>query len=122
MLRKTVIAVALLGVIAGLPYYLYSRITHARREAVYTAKMTEFQRDLRIGMTRDEVLNYLRWHSPVYNAVQYGGSKAVTYQIKVGEEPGDGVVCKSWTVYVVMEFGPTDHLSTIHLSRIGTCI
>ena len=50
-----------------------------------------------MGMDRVEVQKYLDSRRVDYHAVKYGGSDADTYEIKIGEEPGN-LVCEHWTV------------------------
>jgi hypothetical protein len=99
----------------------YSKITHARREVSYRVAIAPFKRDLRIGMDRTEVKNYLNSHRIICNTVRYGGSDGDTCEIKIGEEP-DGIFCDPWTVYIALEFSPSDKLREIHIRKIGTCL
>jgi hypothetical protein len=94
---RKVIAVALVGVVLVSAWLVYSKVTQARREAAHRTALAPFQHDLRMGMDRVEVQKYLDSRRVDYHAVKYGGSDADTYEIKIGEEPGN-LVCEHWTV------------------------
>lgn len=83
--------------------------------------MAPFQRDLRLGTARTDVAKYLTSRNIVYNGVKYGGADGWTYQVKVGEEPGN-LVCEPWMVYIAMEFDASDRLYDVHLRKVGTCL
>ena len=119
MRKGIVLAVFVVALITT--WLTYSKITQARREASYGVAIAPFKRDLRIGMDRTEVKNYLNSHSVICNAVHYGGSDGETCEIKIGEEP-DGIFCNPRTVYIALEFSPADKLREIHIRKIGTCL
>ena len=119
MRKGVVLAVFVVALVAT--WLTYSKVTQARREASYRVAIAPFKRDLRLGMDRTEVKNYLNSHSIVCYTVRYGGSDGDTCEIKIGEEPG-GIFCKSWTVYIALEFTPSDKLREIHIRKIGTCL
>src|SRR5690349_4715037 len=111
---RRVVALALLVIALVSTWLVYSKVAQGRREASYRAAMVPFQRDLRLGMERDDVQKYLDSHNVTYNEVQYGGSEAPAYEIKIGEEPGS-FVCDPWAVYVALEFTAADKLHDIHI-------
>ena len=110
-------------VVVGLvsAWLVHSKITQARREATYRTAIAPFQRDLRVGMDRAEAQAYLRSRGVDYHAVRYGGSKADTYEIKIGEEP-DSFPCEHWTVYVAVEFDAAEKVREVHIRKTGTCL
>jgi hypothetical protein len=119
-MRKS-LALAFLVVVLIAAWLAYSKVRQARREASYQVAIAPYKRDLRIGMDRAEVTNYLDSRSVICHTVRYGGSDGDTCEIKIGEEP-DGVFCDPWTVYVALEFSPADKLREVHIRKIGTCL
>jgi hypothetical protein len=119
-MRKFITLVAL-GVIVGSVWLIHSKVTHARRESAYRSAIAAFQHDLPIGTTRAEVNKYLGARKVDYHLVRYGGSDGDTYEIKIGEEPGN-LVCEPWNVYVALEFSSADILRDVHIRKIGTCL
>jgi hypothetical protein len=92
------------------------------REASYRTAVASFQRDLHIGADRGEVQQYLHSRKLDYHLVRYGGNDADTYEIKIGEEPSNSLVCEDWDVYVALEFTAAAKLREIHVRKIGTCL
>lgn len=93
----------------------------ARREASYRTAVAAFQRDLRIGADRVDVQQYLNSRKVDYH-VRYGGNGAETYEIEIGEEPSDSLVCEDRDVSVTLEFTVADKLREIHVRKEGTCL
>jgi hypothetical protein len=118
---RKIIAFAVLGIIAISSWLTYSKVTQARRETAYRAAIAPFQRDLHTGTGRADVKKYLDSRKVDYHVVRYGGSEAETYEIKIGEDPGN-LVCEAWNVYVALEFSSADTLRDVHIKRIGTCL
>ena len=90
MRKGVVLAVFVVALVAT--WLTYSRVTQARREASYRVAIAPFKRNLRTGMDRAEVKNYLNSHSVICNTVRYGGSDGDTCEIQIGEEL-DGIFC-----------------------------
>jgi hypothetical protein len=97
----------------------------AHRNAAYQVELRKFQQELRLGMPRSEVATYLRSHQIAYSDTNQD------FDLWVGEDPGDGIVCRKWNVYVEMSFirlegqigtSPFDNLDDISIRRIGTCL
>jgi hypothetical protein len=132
-----VVLLVLLVVVSGVLLfagYTYQKIK--RREAAaarvraeldvgYQAQVREYQRALRIGMPRSEVLKYLDSGKMLYSQSQREIS------VNLGREPGDGLVCDYWIAYVSMEFShsesqtepfPIDILANVSLKRVGHCL
>src|SRR5579864_4180909 len=104
--KKLAIAVAsvvLLG--AGLLFIAHLRwkAAQARRDAQYSKVLGAYQQNLRPGMTRANVADYLRSHEVSYAPIFWGG-KAWAYAIRIGENPSSTWYCEKWTVYVGLEF------------------
>ncbi len=85
-----------------------------------------YQRDLPIGMSRDDVDKYL-----IFKHVNFTGvpgrepSDAASYEVYLGEEPGESFVCDRWNVYILFEFKmalPSDTLREIRLQEIRHCL
>ena len=118
-------------------WFIYSRVEQARRETAYRAALAQFQRDLHIGMTREETKKYLDSRKVPYQPMYWSepGGAGWSYRIQVAEEPAT-IVCKSWDVYIVLNFGSTktvsrippdepvasDILQGVHLKKEGTCL
>ena len=120
MKRKfIVLGLSLVAVFSA--WLVYSNVSQARRDAAYRMAIVPFQRDLPLGMNRADVQEYLNSRKVEYHAVRYGGSEAIAYQIKIGEEPG-GLFCKNWTVYIALEFTALEKLREVHTRKIGTCL
>jgi len=114
-------AFALLAVALLSAWFAYSKVTQARREATYHAAIAPLKSGLPVGMDRAEVKKYLDSHRVDYHAARYGGRDEDTYEIKIGEEPGN-LVCERWTVYIALEFNAADKLREVHIRKIGTCL
>ncbi len=116
------IALALVVIVAASAgWFTYAKVAKSRREAAYATAMDQYRRDLRIGMTSDQVVQYLHSRNVPYSVVQIGGREGPTYLVKIGEEPGS-LVCEPWNVYVAIEFGSAETLSDVHVSQVGTCL
>jgi len=115
------LALAALVIIVGSVWLIHSKVAHARRETAYRAAIAPFQHDLPIGTSREEVKKYLDSHKLAYYPRRSGENEGVTYEIKIGEEPGN-VVCEPWNIYVALEFSPGDALQEVHIRKIGTCL
>jgi hypothetical protein len=111
-----VFAVALVTMWLG-----YSKYAQAGRESSYRDALAPYQRDLTVGMDREQVVAYLKSHDVMCLTVRYGGSDGDTCEIKIAEEPG-GPFCERWTVYLAFEFTSADKLREIHIRKIGTCL
>lgn len=87
--------------------------------------MVPLRRDLRLGMSKADVQNYLHSRDVSCHTVHYAGNDGDTCQIKIAEEPAgvfEGLVCERWTVYLALEFTNSDKLRDIHIRKIGTCL
>ena len=117
---KKGILVALIAVAVGMvsAWFTYSQLTQARLDTTYHEAIAPFQNDLRLGTDKAEVREYLDSRRTDYRVVSHGGSD--TYEIKIGEEPG-GLFCKTWTVYIALEFNASNKLREVHLRKDGTC-
>jgi hypothetical protein len=118
---KRIVALLSLVVLVLASWAIYSKVIQHRRDAAYAAAMAPFKRDLRSGLSRTDVADYLTSRNIVFNGVKVGGAEGLTYEVQVGEEPGS-LVCESWTVYVAMEFDASDRLTEVHLRKVGTCL
>ncbi len=100
-------------------WFIYSKVTQARRDDVYRTAIAPYQRDLHVGMSRADVDKYLDAtqipHYPVRR-----GSDGVVYEIKIGEDPGK-LICE-WNVYISFEFDHADTLTDIRIKKQGTYI
>jgi len=114
-MRKGAIIVAS-GVVLVSAWLIVPRIRQSRRESAYLVALAPFQRDLPIGMTRDEVKKYLESSHVAHREdwdSEYGGP---TYAVKVGEEPGT-LVCSSRGVYIALEFDSANVLREVHIRK-----
>ncbi len=118
MRKLAVLAIALLVCIST--WVVYSKVIRSRREASYQARIVPFRQAFPNGTPSAEVAHYLDSHGFRYEKAHFGGANW-TYQVKIAEEPGDGLVCKKWTVYAAMEFSPNDTLADVHVKKVGTC-
>jgi hypothetical protein len=85
-------------------------------------------------LSRTSVEEYLKSHNIDYGPVYGGGSSGWSYATKIGEEPGDHLICSSWTVEIEFDFaGSTkdsihfppaaaDMLKEIREVRFGDCL
>jgi hypothetical protein len=120
---RKIIGFTILGAVVLISAFLVrSKVDQARREASYRIAVASFQRDLHIGTDRADVQQYLHSRKVDYHVVRYGGNDADTYEIKIGEEPANSLVCEDWDVYVALEFTASDKLREIHVRKIGTCL
>jgi len=87
----------------------------------YRAAVAQFQRDLPLGMPKEDVRNHLDSHNIQYYAARRGESRVVAFEIKIGEDPG-GFACEPWIVSVALEFNSADVLKQIHITKSGTCL
>ena len=123
-MKKWIELVVVLVTLAS-SWILYSRSMQAGREASYETKMLPFRRDLRLGMSKVDVQNYLHSRDVSCPTVHYGGRDGDTCEIEIGEEPAgllEGFVCEPWTVYLALELTGADKLRDIHIRKIGTCL
>jgi len=86
-------------------------------------------------MKRSEVKSYLEAQRITYGPISWGGSgDAWSYETRIGQEPGDRLVCDSWAVYISLDFSksrgdqdelipsPDDALKEIRIKRVGDCL
>jgi hypothetical protein len=117
---RKIIGFTIVGAIVLLSAFLiHSKLNQARREASYRTALASYQHDLHIGADKADVQQYLHL---AYHAVRYGGNDADTYEIQIGVEPSNSLVCEDWDVYVALEFTAADKLREIHIRKIGTCL
>jgi hypothetical protein len=122
------------ALILVLALLIYSHVKQNRREATYRAAIEHFQHDLALGLSRSEIEKY--FHSRGVEYSWQNGANAAAYTVMIGEETG-GLVCKSWKVYIALEFDasaqstnhrssldpdPADKLTQIHITRAGICL
>ena len=120
---RKIIGFTILGAVVLISAFLVrSRVNQVRREDSYRAAVASFQRDLHVGADRADVQQYLHSRKVDYHAVRYSGNDADTYEIKIGEELSNSLVCEDWDVYVALEFTASDKLREIHIRKIGTCL
>jgi hypothetical protein len=119
-MKKLLLLILLVFVLIS-AWFVYSKVTQARRETVYRAAIAPFQRDLPLNMTRTDVQKYLDSRNVSYHATRLDAANGDTYLIKIGEDPGN-LVCESWTVYIALEFNSENKLRDIHIRKIGTCL
>jgi hypothetical protein len=118
---KTRIAmIAVLGTAMISTWFLYSKVTQAHRDDAYRTAIAPYQRDLHVGMARADVDKYLDARHVPHYPVRHGGSDGITYEIKIGEDPGS-LICE-WNVYIALEFDPTETLRDVRIKKEGTCI
>ena len=114
--------------------YIYLHLKRQSEEAArvraeldvgYQAQVQQYQRALRIGTPPSAVMKYLELGKIVYWQTQR------EININLGPEPGDSLVCDSWTAYVSLEFGPPknraeaaldDIVANVSLKKIGHCL
>jgi hypothetical protein len=120
MRKMTAIVLAL--VVGACAWVAYSKVKQHRRDAAYQAKIAPLKEALPNGMPMTAVSQYLNSQGITYSAVRYGGQNNLTYEVKVGEEPGDHLVCERWMVYAAIEFSADDKLTDVHLRKVGTCL
>jgi hypothetical protein len=77
----------------------------AARDQKYRATLGTFQRDLRLGMHRSEVYDYLRFHS-----VQFGERNDKDALVPIGRDPArSSSICEFYYVSVLFEFNELPH-------------
>jgi hypothetical protein len=116
--------VAIFAIVLASAWFIVPRVRQARREAAYQMALAPFQRDLPIGMERDNVKKYLDSHHVEYREIDdaFGGYGGPTYEIKVGEEPAN-LVCGPGDVYVALDFGAPGSLKEVHIRKqLGRCL
>ncbi len=84
---KKLTAIVAVIIVLGSAWLIYSKVTQARREAGYKTAMAPFQRDLPVGMSREQVKNYFDSRNIRYNRVRVGGEEADRFEIQIGTEP-----------------------------------
>jgi hypothetical protein len=128
MKRRFALAVGILIVVLSL-WFIHSRIeghrVQVQREAAYQNQLEHFQHDLRLGMPRSEVADYLHAHRIAYSQINQN------FGVKISEEPSDSIFCEKWDVFIEMGFShlngqndssPFDNLNSISVLKIGTCL
>lgn len=137
-MKRGLVVASILGLVFAvlLIWYMHSVRVRARRNAGYEVLLRQYQSDLHVGMTRTEVARYLDSHQVPYGPVFEGESgDAWSYDVRIGEEPGDGIACDKWYVYIKFNFtatkpiaGPevapvdSDTLREIKISKVGVCL
>ena len=90
-----------------------------RREAAYQSALQSYSENLKPGMTRNDVENYLRTSNVRFGQMCCLGKQYYVDTVKVGEE-GAPWYCSEAYVYVAIEFSATqshEPLSGSHLAR-----
>jgi hypothetical protein len=131
--REEIVVVLLVVLFAVLLYcgYVYWNLkvqsaapdrAPADLEVGYRARLAEYQRALRIGTPRSEVLKYLDSRKVLHSNWRRG-----EISVELGREP-DVFPWDSWSVYLSFEFAlaqpdaeplPLDALTAISVKRIG---
>ena len=119
MRKLAMLTIVLLACIAT--WVVHSKVMRSRREAYYQAQLAPFRQALPTGTPRTEVARYLDSRGLSYEKARFGAA-SWTYQVRIAEEPGDGLVCAKWTVYAAMEFSPVDTLTDVHVKKVGKCL
>jgi hypothetical protein len=124
--RYFIIAViATIAMLLWLTRSNHVRRMQAQRDAIYQGELQQFQRGLRLGAPRSEVMSYLHSHQIAYSTINRN------LDVKIGEDPSDSIFCEKWDVFVEMSFtqqkgqidtSPLDNLDGISIRRIGTCL
>ena len=132
-MKRAIAAVAIAGVLifvwqVGAKYEKQrdeARDAQAKRDAAYGVVLAQIRKEVRIGTPRSGVKHYLDSQSIVYSTDGNGDVAE-----KIGEEPGDGLVCDRWGVYIDFHFhraqgqaepSEFDPLSSITIDKIGHC-
>jgi hypothetical protein len=123
-MKKTLVIVALLLVSlvgGGSVWFVRHKRAEEKREAIYRAALTDFERGLHLGMPRAEVEKFL-----VSRNLSYSRPSGAIW-VKIGTDPNFYFICDAG-VYVDLEFSylkgrvePTslDNLKSIALRRFG---
>jgi hypothetical protein len=132
-MRRWVITLSVAAAVAFCAWLAYSKVSQARREATYRAAITAL--NLSPGETRANVEKYLEFRGLKYHTIS-GEGDAESYLVEIGEEPG-GLVCKSWKVYISLDFDgsgkpsgrpsdlhldPSDTLRDVRIKKMGVCV
>jgi hypothetical protein len=133
-MKRAIAAVAIAGVLVLL-WQVWARheerreearVAQAKRDAAYEDVLTQVRMEVPIGLLRSRFKHYLDSQGIAY--ATYGNGDISE---KIGEEPGEGLVCNGWYVYVNFHFpraqGQTepsevDPLSSIVIKKIGHCL
>jgi hypothetical protein len=126
--RKIGLAVTVVAVVPSMwLVHFVSLRREARRgeakrvEAAEIMQMAPYEHDLRVGMTKEQGEEYLALRQTAFVKADRGHD-GFTFEVKIGEEKGDGIVCDRWYAYAAMDFDRTDRLSKVHLVRVGHCL
>ncbi|MGA9509197.1 MAG: hypothetical protein WBV55_11320 [Candidatus Sulfotelmatobacter sp.] len=120
-MRKIVALIVVGAAVLVSGWLIGSKVAQSRRNVSYQKAMAQFQRDLPIGTTKEDVRKYLDSRNIQYYAATRDQNRVVAFEITIGEDPG-GVMCEPWDVYVALEFNSADILRQIHIKRSGTCL
>ena len=105
----------------------------ALRNAAYAVAIEQYQRDLKVGMGRAQVKQFLESRRIEYEEAIFGGSgtNGWSYIIPLAREPANTFWCESWNVYVALNFdtaerhsepAPQDILNSISIHKVGKCL
>ncbi len=117
--------ILLVGSIVFVRRHIHDNAAQAQRDATYHGILSSYQRELHAGMTRVEVQLYLD-----SRRISYLNDRN-DYDVLIGEDPGDGLACDRWNVYVAFDFNispreskasASDTLREIKLRKIGHCV
>jgi hypothetical protein len=131
-IKKTLAVIAIVVVLfsAWLVYARHKsrlaedRGAQAQRDAAYQATLVQIQQELPAGTRRDEVRKALQSRKMLSSETDKD------IEVGIGQDPGDGLVCDRWNVYLDFRFehpeaqidpSPMDKLQSISIKKLGHC-
>jgi len=79
--------------------HIRDQAAQAQRDPTYDEILSGYQRNLHAGATRAEVQRYFDSRKISYL------NDGKQYDVFIGKEPGEGLVCDRWSVHLVFDFG-----------------
>jgi hypothetical protein len=127
MSRRARIGIVAAGLLVALAVVYFVNNAREKREQAardqqYEVRLQELQRAFPPRAKRDEVISYLKSRQIRYlDNVTYGGNIR-SVLIPIGEDPGEGIFCNYWKVYVAIDFDTSGALQEAHIQKLGHCL
>jgi hypothetical protein len=115
-LPRRIVPAAIIAAVTIAGYLVYDHIRRERIDAAFAQAVQQFEHDLPVGTPRLTVEKYLDGRT--FPRFRDNGS----YEVLIGKQAGDGLVCVSWNVYVVIHLDSTDKVSDVRLRKVGRCL
>jgi hypothetical protein len=136
VIRRRVVVLGAVALIGASCFFAHTKIEASRKRqlvGVTQAALAQYSHQLRLGLTRKEVENYLRANDTTFRtSCCWSGRHTFATVVKVGDDKPDWY-CSELPVYLMFEYkagnkpdlanpnkvNPKDVLDEIHLQTVG---